>query len=283
MQDTPIVDITLDNFQSIILEQSQQRLVMVELYAEGAEACAQLSPVLAQLANEYYPHLLLARVDCHAQAQIAAQFGARSVPTVVLVQNGQLADSFVGVLPEAEIRAKLEPFLPKEQDVLYQQGRELLNQAQAEQAFALLARASGLAPERGDIRLALADSMLQLNKVEAAAEQLQQISLADQDSHYHDLMAQLDLKQAAAKSPEIQALEQSLAHDPDNQTTRYQLAMQLHQVGRNEEALELLLPMIQKPAEGINARDAYVDILRTLPAGDKLASTYRNRLFSLLY
>ena len=63
-----------------------------------------------------------------------------------------------------------------------------------------------------------------------------------------------------------------------------QLALQLHQVGRNEEALELLMGHLKKDlAAANNARKTLMDILAALGTGDALAAKYRRQLYSLLY
>ena len=85
-----IVDITVENFQQIIVEASQEKLVLIDFWADWCEPCKDLMPILEKLAGEYSQHLILAKVDCEAQQEVAAQFGIRSLPTVMVVQNGSL-------------------------------------------------------------------------------------------------------------------------------------------------------------------------------------------------
>ena len=82
-----IVDITVENFQQIIIEASQDKLVLIDFWADWCEPCKDLMPILEKLAGEYSQHLILAKVDCEAQQEVAAQFGIRSLPTVMVVQN----------------------------------------------------------------------------------------------------------------------------------------------------------------------------------------------------
>ncbi len=95
-----IVDITVENFQQIIIEASQDKLVLIDFWADWCEPCKDLMPILEKLAGEYSQHLILAKVDCEAQQEVAAQFGIRSLPTVMVVQNGQPVDGFAGVQPD---------------------------------------------------------------------------------------------------------------------------------------------------------------------------------------
>ena len=74
---------------------------------------------------------------------------------------------------------------------------------------------------------------------------LKTIPLQDQDTRYQGPVAQIDLLKQAADTPEIQQLQQQVADNPADAALASQLALQLHQVGRNEEALELLFSHLQ--------------------------------------
>lgn len=109
--------------------------------------------------------------------------------------------------------------------------------------------------------------------------------MQDQDSRYQGLVAQIELLKQAADTPEIQLLQKQVDAEPENAVIAAQLALQLHQVGRNEEALELLMVHLRKDltaADGA-ARKTLMDILAALGNGDALASKYRKQLYSLLY
>ncbi len=286
MTATPVsVAITQANFQQLVAEGSRQRLVVAYIWAEQHPACQTLTPVLEKLASEYGPRLLLATVDYQREPVVADLFRPQALPTVVLIKNGQVVDGFAGAQPEATIRQLLDKHLPKAEDEWLASAREALAANDAGSAMPLLRQAHDKVPQRADIQLALADCLLRLGRTEGAAELLAQIRMADQSSYYKELMAQLELKQQAANTPEIRALEQQLAASPDDASLRYQLALQYHQVGRNEEALALLFALVQRDRQALegSAHSALLDILRTLPAGDPLAASFRRKLYSLLY
>ena len=110
------------------------------------------------------------------------------------------------------------------------------------------------------------------------------VPLQDQDTRYQSLISQIDLLKQAADTPEIQQLQEQMASEPDNAGLAAKLALQLHQVGRNEEALELLLGFLKRD---LSAGDGEVrKMFRDsggLGTGDALASRYRRQLYSLLY
>ncbi|CAI2403062.1 thioredoxin 2 [Serratia ficaria] len=279
-----VVDINETNLHQT-LEQSMSIPVLFYFWSERSQHCLQLTPLLDKLAAEYAGQFVLAKVDCDAEQMIASQFGLRSIPTVYLFKDGQPVDGFQGPQPEEVIREFLQRFLPKEEDLKLAQAMELLANDKAAEALPLLKDAWQSSQQRSDIGLTLAETQIALNRSEDAEAVLATIPLQDRDTRYQGLVAQIELLKQAADTPEIQQLQQQVQQQPDNVDLAVQLALQLHQVGRNEEALELLIGHLKKDlaAANGNARKTLMDILAALGTGDVLAAKYRRQLYSLLY
>jgi putative thioredoxin len=277
-----IKPVTIENVREV-LEQSFTQLVLFYFYSERSPACLNLGPVLQRVAQSYPDVLTLAVVDCDQEQQLAAHFGVRSVPTVLFIKEGQPVDGFAGEEPEQAILQRLSAFLPKPEDQLLQQAQALLEQQNWTEAYPLLKQANELATERVDIRLQLALVQVELGQLEAAEKALSTVLMADQDAMYQSVKARLELAQQAADSPEIKALEQALAADPHNKELQQQLAVQYHQVQRSAEALALLYEILKQDLNFGEAKKLYLDMLATLPKGEPLASSYRRKLYSLLY
>lgn len=276
------VVVTPDNFQDVI-EASQHKLVMIDFWAEWCEPCKTLMPLLEKLAAEYANDLLLAKVDCDAQQGIAMQFGVRNLPTVMLVKDGQPIDGFAGVQTEGEIRGLLEKHLPKPEDALMQQAVALFQEGDVQAAFSHAKQAYEAAPERIECKFLIIDLYLELGRTAEAKELLSSIGLVDQDQRYQALVSKLELAEQAADTPEIQALQEDLANNPDDMSIMVQLAIQLQQAGRSPEALELLLNVLKKDLNFGDAKKVYLDTINALPDGDPLASQYRRKIYGLLY
>jgi putative thioredoxin len=277
-----IKPVSIENVREL-LEQSFTQPVLFYFYSERSPACLNLGPVLQRIAQSYPDALTLAVVDCDQEQQLAAHFGVRSVPTVLFIKEGQPVDGFAGEEPEQAILQRLSAFLPKPEDMLLQQAMPLLEQQNWTEAYPLLKQANELAVERVDIRLQLALVQVELGQLEAAEKALSTVLMADQDALYQSVKARLELAQQAADSPEVKALEQALATDPDNKELQQQLAVQYHQVQRSAEALALLFEILKQDLNFGEAKKLYLDMLATLPKGEPLASSYRRKLYSLLY
>jgi len=278
-----MIAITLENFQQIILEESKNKLVLVDFWAEQVPESVELRDKLAVRLNGKEEHVLLASVDCQTQQQIAQQFGIQGLPTAILVKDGQPLDGLSGPQSDQAIDEFLNKFLPKAEDTLLNQARELISQGDVNQAFSIISQAYQLDNERADIKLVLAEVYIHTGKISEAEALLATILMVDQDSEYQAVMAKLELASQAADSPEIQALETQLSNDEGNVELQQQLAAQYSQVNRHEEALTLLFRLVQKDGSDQKSKELLLDILKAMPDGDPLVTKFRRKLYTLMY
>jgi putative thioredoxin len=280
-----IVDIDESNAQQLLIEESHNRPVVVDFWADWCGPCKQLMPVLEKLANEYAGAFLLAKVNADEQQMLASQLGVRSLPTVMIIKDGQPIDGFAGAQPEAAVREILQKHLPSPWDAKLAEATELLDAGNMAEAVALLRSAWEESNKLTEVTLAYAGALIEANRLDDAEVVLGDIRMADQDAHYEQLMAQIELKREAADSPEVKALEEALSTDDSNHEVRVKLAVQLTTTGRYRDALEHLLTVLRVDRDWNNgeAKRLFLDTLATIGKGDPLAAEYQRKLFSLLY
>ena len=268
-----IVNITEANLHQT-LQQSAATPVLFYFWSARSQHCEQLTPVLESLAAQYNGLFTLAKVDCDAEQMLASQFGLRAIPTVYLFQNGQPVDGFEGPQPEEVVRALLDKFLPREEELKAQQALALMEEENYAEALPLLKDAWQLSNQESQIGLLLAETLIALHRSDEAETVLKAVPLQDQDTRYQGLVAQIELLKKAADTPEIQQLQQQVEQNPQDAALASQLALQLHQVGRNEEALALLFSHLQKDLGAGNGevRKMLQEILSALGTGDALAA-----------
>lgn len=109
--DGVILDVTTEQFETLVLQQSMSVPVVVDLWATWCQPCKTLSPILETLAVEYNGRFVLAKVDVDAEPQIGAAFQAQSIPMVVAIVGGQPVPLFQGALPESQVRQYLDQLL----------------------------------------------------------------------------------------------------------------------------------------------------------------------------
>ncbi len=280
-----IVNIDESNAAQLLIDESHKRPVVVDFWADWCEPCKVLMPLLEKIATEYKGAFLLAKVNADDQQMIAQQFGVRSLPTVMVMQNGQPVDGFAGAQPEAQVRQMLEKYLPKPWDGLLQMAMEAMDAGDFAAALSPLRQAWEDSGRRLDITLAYARALIESLRLDEAETVLATVRLADQDAAWEQLRAQLEIKREAAKSPEIEALEQRLAAAPDDLDLRHQLAVQYTDSGQFKDAMECLIGILRKDlahADGATKK-LLLDTIASLGKGDPLAAEYQRKLYSLLY
>lgn len=280
-----IIDVNEQNFQSAVLDESSKRLVVIDFWADWCAPCKALMPVLEKLANEYAGQFLLAKVNADEQQNISGQFGIRSLPTVIFMKEGQPIDAFQGAQSEKEIREILDKHLPKPWDAQLAQAQQLLAEKDYPAALEVLRPAYKDSEQRYDIAMSLAFTLFEMHRLDETQTVMDAIPFVDREAHYDRLLASLELKREAGKSPEIQALEEQLNKDPDNLELSYQLALQFSQNNQFKEALDLLLMVIKEEKEFQEgaAKKAFLDVLASLGKGEPLAVEYQRKFFNMLY
>ena len=284
MQSNTIIELDEQNFRSVI-ETSAQTPVLIHFWSPTVPESTVILNELQVLAQQYQGVLQVALLNCEQQPALAGQFGVQSLPTVALFSNGQAVDGMGGPQTIDVITQMLSKHLPSQEDLQLKKAIESMENGQHAEALSLLQSLPAELIQRGDIKLAIADCLLETQQFDLARTQLESIPLEYKDNYYKGLVAKLELHQQAADSPEIQQLELQHQESPENLSTLCELALQYHQVNRDEEALDLLMGILRKDLHALDGelKKACMDILAALGQGNSLASRYRRQLYSLLY
>ncbi len=286
MADSPyIIEITPENFGSVVVEGSLQVPVLVDFWADWCQPCKALIPVLEKLADEYQGKFILAKVNTEQQQEIAAHFQIRSIPAVKLFKDGQPVDEFTGALPEAEIRTFLDKHIPNASSGLLEQAQQMIHEGRTDEAAGLIQQLLDEDAANPQAIIAFAQLKLAIGEKDAAQQALESLPLDEQQKpEVAAMKAQMLFESVASAAPPIEELQQKLQQDDSDSEARYQLAAQLVMQNQLEAALEELLLIVQKDrAYGDDAaRKAMIQVFDII--GDHpITSTYRSRMFNYLY
>jgi putative thioredoxin len=239
--------------------------------------------MLEKLAAEYNGAFRLGKVDVDQQQELAGMFGIRSVPTVVLVKDGQVLDGFAGALPEGQLREFLSRHvqpLEAADDGLDEAAPET-----PEQALARLQQAIAAEPDKAELKLDLALALLRVGQTAAAEAELAAlpVNLAT-DARAVRLRSELDLAHALKGAPELTALQQRVQADGNDWEARDQLGVRLLLEGDAEAGLDQFLVILQKARDWNDgqAKKRLLAAFATLDDAD-VVGRYRRKMASLLF
>ena len=101
-----IVTLTQENFAQQVLQSGTP--VLVDFWAEWCGPCKMIAPLLDELADEYDGKVKIGKVNVDEQQSLAAEYGVRAIPTLLLFDNGQVADQIVGARSKRDFKASLD-------------------------------------------------------------------------------------------------------------------------------------------------------------------------------
>ena len=109
MAGSNIVHITSDNWKSEVLDSKIP--VLVDFWAQWCGPCRMLAPVLEELASEVSGKLKIVKVDVDANQQLAGQFGIQSIPTLLILVDGNVKGQMMGAMNKAKLKEKLAAYV----------------------------------------------------------------------------------------------------------------------------------------------------------------------------
>ena len=106
MADASAIHLTEQTFDETL--STQEGLLMVDFWAEWCGPCRAIAPVLDDLVRESSGRVTLAKVNVDENPGLAARYGIRSIPTILLVKQGKVVDQVIGAVPKPRIKEKLD-------------------------------------------------------------------------------------------------------------------------------------------------------------------------------
>jgi putative thioredoxin len=238
-----MVDVTDDTFERDVLDRSVEVPVMVDLWAEWCGPCKTLGPIIERVVAATDGRVELVKVDVDANPRVSATFNVQSIPAVFVIRDRRVVDSFVGALPEAQVKAFVDKLAPvmSEVDKLVAAGDE-----------ASLRQALELQHDHPGAVIALADVLIDGGEADEALELLKRLP-----------------ETAEVRRVSARARLAGVAGEADDGSG-----------GDLECRFESLLGRVK---DDETARQEYLDMLEMLGADDPRTSQYRRALAARLY
>ena len=279
-------DITTADFDQFVIQGSKQQPVLVDFWAPWCGPCRTLTPVLERLAQEYEGRFVLAKVNSDDNPELAREYGIRSIPNVKAFVDGQLADEFLGALPESAVREFIDRLMPTPGELMRRDAAARAAAGAPDEALALLAGAAEKEPNNDAVHADRIELLLDLARIAEARAVASRLSpLAPRDPAVARALARLQLADDVGADNDLDALERRVQANPDDLETRLRLAKLYAAEQRYETALEQLLEITRRDRSYGDdvGRKTMLAIFDLLQGQGELVSRYRRLLASALH
>jgi putative thioredoxin len=287
MSESPYIhNVSLQDFQKLVLEKSMEKPVLVDFWADWCQPCQTIMPMLAKLADEYAGKFELAKVNADQEQEIAAHFGIKSLPTMKLFFQGKIVDERLGAVPESEIRAMLDKHIVSESQQLMQTAMMAYQQGHAEQAMEMLNDALAKDPDNAELKVTIAQLVHAQGDTESATALLDSLDEAGSKlDGAVKLRAEIKLEKQLADLPPLDDIEQRLAKNPKDLEALLQKSRHLTANGDYENAMECLLAImrIDRGYQDDIGRASLLELFDLLGGEHPSVQAYRRKLFTLLH
>jgi putative thioredoxin len=250
-----MMDVTIQNFEAEVIEASMTTPVLVDFWAPWCGPCKSLGPILERVETAYAGRFKLVKINSDEEQQLAQAFGIKSIPTCVLLMNGQPVDGFMGALPEGQVKQFLDKHLPAEGELPpqadAQEAQPQPEAADAESARAALEQALATNPGNDDARFDLVKLLIGLGELaEAAALLAPTMSRIPVPLRFEAQTQWLNALEFVTNDPrgqwELAKFDELIGQNKRDFETRFAKSRLLIAVGQWEAAMDELLEIIMR-------------------------------------
>ncbi len=297
-----MIDVTIANFEEEVIAASKTIPVLIDFWAPWCAPCKSLGPILEKVEVAYGGRFKLVKIDSDQEQQLGTAFGVRSIPTCILMMNGQPVDGFTGALSEGKVKEFLDMHLPPA-DEPPEKEEEPVAQADTSPEGVLEKLKADVAndPSSESARFELVKQLL-LNGMDddakvAFAPVIAQTATVRRFDSLKRWMDAIDFVAVSAHDAEAQArFDAKITANKRDFEARFDKARLFLAAQRWTDALDELLEILMRDKAWADdlARKTYIavlDIMETpkpkvadghIPPDDPTLATYRRRLSSVI-
>ncbi len=281
---TPIaVTVTVETFQTEVVDRSQSMPVVVLFWAEQVPPSVQTKALLETLLDQYAGKFALALSDVATDQNLAQRLQVPGLPCIRVVHKGQIVDQLDGPAEEQQLRAILDQHTQSLDDAIAGDLQQVLERGDFETATRLLQAAIEEEPNNQSLRVDLADVLVRKGDLEDARTVL--ASIKDDTAERQRPQTRLEFLEEAAGMPTLEELLSIVASDDADLEAKYQLAVRHVAAEEYEQALLVSLDILRADREFREdlARTTMIRVFEVLGKGNELAGKYRRKMFNLMH
>ena len=281
---TPIaVTVTVETFQTEVVDRSQSMPVVVLFWAEQVPPSVQTKALLETLLDQYAGKFALALSDVATDQNLAQRLQVPGLPCIRVVHKGQIVDQLDGPAEEQQLRAILDQHTQSLDDAIAGDLQQVLERGDFETATRLLQAAIEEEPNNQSLRVDLADVLVRKGDLEDARTVL--ASIKDDTAERQRPQTRLEFLEEAAGMPTLEELLSIVASDDADLEAKYQLAVRHVAAEEYEQALLVSLDILRADREFREdlGRTTMIRVFEVLGKGNELAGKFRRKMFNLMH
>ena len=281
---TPIaVTVTVETFQTEVVDRSQSMPVVVLFWAEQVPPSVQTKALLETLLDQYAGKFALALSDVAIDQNLAQRLQVPGLPCIRVVHKSQIVDQLDGPAEEQQLRAILDQHTQSLDDAIAGDLQQVLERGDFETATRLLQAAIEEEPNNQSLRVDLADVLVRKGDLEDARTVL--ASIKDDTAERQRPQTRLEFLEEAAGMPTLEELLSIVASDDADLEAKYQLAVRHVAAEEYEQALLASLDILRADREFREdlGRTTMIRVFEVLGKGNELAGKYRRKMFNLMH
>ena len=283
MQNSAPIDVSIETFQSEVVDRSQSLPVVVLFWAEQVPPSVQVKSQLEIMLGQYQGKFALALSDVALDQNLAQRLQVPGLPCIRVVYKGQIVDQLDGPADEEQLRGMLDEHTQSLDDAIAGDLQQALEQKDFATAVAMLQAAIEEEPNNQALRVDIADVLVRKGDLQDARTVLASIKedVADRSRP----QTRLEFMEEAAAMPELEELTAAVEADSANLDLKYQLAVRHVVAERYEESLLVGLEILQADRSFRDdlGRLTMIRVFDVLGKGNELAGQYRRKMFNLMH
>ena len=286
MEVNNIIDVNEVDFETKVLDESSNRLVVVDFWAPWCGPCKQLTPILEKVISSSPDKIVLAKINIDENQQIAAKLRIQSIPAVFAFKDKQPVDAFQGVIPETEVIKFLEKSIGEKLannfEDFYDQIRELFNEKKFLETKNLLEGFIAENTQEVDAICMYLESLIALNEINLAEDFLNSLnSEVVKTKKVKKIKDRVLLIKNTNKGPSLEKLNEDLKSAPDNLDIVFKITDAHFSNNNFDSCFDILLNYYPKNKEKIKTKILnYFDVLGF---EHETVILYRKKLSSIMF
>ena len=279
----PSINVSMENFQSDVVDASQNMPVVLLFWAEQVPESAQVKVMAEQVMADYDGKAVLALSDVAQDQSLAPRLQVQGLPSIRIIHKGANAEQIDGPIDETQLRTVMDALTQSSIEAMQGNLDQMLAVGDFAAAAATLQQSIQEEPNNQGLKIELADVLIRKGDLDDARTVL--ASIPEDSEGRARPQNRLEFVEEAAAMDSAEDLQAAIAANPQDLESRYALAIVQMVAGETELALQICLDFLREDREFRDdiGRLTMIRMFDVLGKGNEMATKYRRKLFNALH